>query len=381
MFFREPINIHRPTVRAPKIKKLPRELRKPRIDYGAESNPCKRILLRLRNDAQFLRSTIQMSFLVLCIWIGVEFALFVTWGESGDPAGFIPRPPGVDGFLPISALISLSYWLKTGFINGVHPSGLFIFLAIVALGVFLKKSFCSWMCPVGTVSESLWKLGEKIFGRNLKVNRWIDYPLRSLKYLLLLFFMWSILAMDTQSLKTFIYSPYNKMADVKMYYFFANMGEFALWTIGILMLLSIVVKNFWCRYLCPYGALLGITGWFSPLKITRNAASCIDCELCTRACPASIRVHSANRVFSDECSGCLDCVDACPVKDTLGMKGAHTERYVRNWAFGLLVMGVFVGITGKNDISKEEYLFRFRDIDTPLYEHARGQVPEYGPND
>ena len=304
-------------------------------------------------------------------------------------AAFTPRPPGVEGFLPISALISFVYWLRTGIVNGVHPSGLFIFLAILALGLFLKKSFCSWMCPVGTISESLWRLGEKIFGRNLRINRWIDYPLRSVKYLLLLFFLWSVFSMDAGGLKAFIYSPYNKMADVKMYYFFAHIGEFALWTIGVLMVLSVVVKNFWCRYLCPYGALLGITGWFSPLKITRNVSTCIDCELCTKACQSSIRVHAAGRVTSDECNACLECVEACPVRDTLGMKRAHSERYVRNWAFGLLVAGIFVAVTGmamlagcwQNTMTKEEYLFRFKHIDSPLYEHARGHVPEYGPND
>jgi polyferredoxin len=195
--------------------------------------------------------------------------------------------------------------------------------------------------------------------------------------------------MDAESLKQFIYSPYNKMADVKMYYFFAQISGFALWTILILMGLSVVIKNFWCRYLCPYGALLGAMSWFSPLKIERKASTCIDCELCTKACPSAIRVHTAKRVISDECSGCLECVEACPVKDTLGMKAAHSERYARNWAFGLLVVGVFVAITGmamlagmwQNGMSRDEYLFRFKNLNSPLYEHARGQVPEYGPND
>lgn len=375
--------------RLPKIRKLPPELRMPRVDYAAERNPFRRVLLRLRHDSQFLRSTVQVAFLLLCAWIGIEFHRFVAWGESGGAAGFTPRPPGVEGFLPISALISLSYWLRTGFLNDVHPSGLFIFVAIVAMGWLLKKSFCSWMCPVGTVSESLWKLGQKVFGGNLGVWRWLDYPLRSLKYLLLVFFAWSVAAMDVDSLKQFIYSPYNKMADVKMYYFFADISEFALWTILILVGLSVVIKNFWCRYLCPYGALLGALSWFSPLKITRNASSCIDCELCTKACPSAIRVHASKRVISDECSGCLECVAVCPVKDTLGMKAAGSPRYSRNWAFGLLVVGVFAGITGlamllgkwQNGMSKEEYLFRFKNLNSPLYEHARGQVPEYGPND
>ncbi|HLF14131.1 MAG TPA: 4Fe-4S dicluster-binding protein, partial [Bacteroidota bacterium] len=120
-----------------------------------------------------------------------------------------------------------------------------------------------------------------------------------------------------------------------------------------------------------------------------NAATCIDCGLCTKACPASIRVHSAKRVISDECTGCLECVEACPVKETLGMKAAHSERYVRNRAFGLLVVGVFVAITGmamlagmwQNNIPKEEYLFRFKNLNSPLYDHARGKVPDYGPQD
>jgi len=372
-----------------KIKKLLPELRKPRIDYRSKRNPLRRFILRLKHDTQFLRSTVQMAFLLLCVWIGVEFYYFVTWGESGGAAAFTPRPPGAEGFLPISALISLSYWLRTGFLNDVHPSGLFIFVAIVAMGWLLKKAFCSWMCPVGTISESLWKLGRKIFGRNLTVNRWIDYPLRSLKYLLLAFFMYSVLAMDAESLKQFIYSPYNKMADVKMYYFFAQISGFGLWTILILMGLSVVIKNFWCRYLCPYGALLGGLSWLSPVKIERKAASCIDCELCTKACPSAIKVHAATRVISDECSACLECVEVCPVVDTLGMKTAHSDRYARNWAFGLLVVGMFVAITGmallagrwQNGISKEEYLFRFKNLDSSLYEHARGHVPKYGPND
>jgi polyferredoxin len=201
--------------------------------------------------------------------------------------------------------------------------------------------------------------------------------------------MWSVLAMDAESLKQFIYSPYNKMADVKMYSFFAHISEFALWTLLVLMGLSILIKNFWCRYLCPYGALLGSLSWFSPLKIERKASSCIDCELCTKACPASIKVHSATRVISDECSACLECVEVCPVIDTLGMKTAHSERYARNWAFGLLVVGVFVAVTGmamiaggwQNGMSKEEYLLRFKSLDSPLYEHNRGHVPKYGPND
>ena len=332
---------------------------------------------------------VQLAFFLLCVWIGIEFHLFVQWGESGGAAAFHPRPPGVEGFLPISALISLKYWILTGIINGIHPSALVILLAIIAVSLVVKKAFCSWLCPVGTLSEALWQLGQKLFGRNLSLPRWLDYPLRSLKYLLLFFFLYSITSMDVTDLAAFIYSPYNRMADVKMYLFFAGVSAFAFWSIAVLMGLSLVIKNFWCRFLCPYGALLGVASLLSPIKITRTKVSCIDCELCTRACPSAINVHTAARVWSDECTSCLACVQVCPVKDTLDMRLPGGRKQVSPWVLGSLIAGVFVAITGlamltgrwNNDITREEYLKRFQRLDTPIYQHFRGQVPAYGPND
>jgi polyferredoxin len=203
------------------------------------------------------------------------------------------------------------------------------------------------------------------------------------------FFVWSVATMDPQSLSQFIYSPYNRVADIKMYMFFAGIGGVALWTIGVLVVFSVVIKNFWCRFLCPYGALLGIASLVSPLKITRTKSTCIDCALCTKACPSSIKVHTASRVWSDECTACLACVEACPVKETLSMKTRLRSRPVPGWVFGMLVAGTFVAITGlavvtghwRNDISREEYQRRFEQLDSPLYQHFRDQVPEYGPND
>ncbi len=363
-----------------KIKKIPPELRRRTPDYRTQQGFFRRFFFRLQHDSQFLRSTIQLTFALLCVWIGIEFWLFVRWGESGGTAAFVQRPPGAEGFLPISALMSLKYLFLTGTVTSVHPAGLFIFIAILTLSVVAKKAFCSWLCPVGTLSESLWNLGAKIFGRTFLPPRWLDIPLRGLKYLLLLFFAWVVWVMDAFALQTFIDSPYNQAADIKMYFFFAHITTFAIWTIIILMALSLVIRNFWCRYLCPYGALLGLTSLLSPLKITRAASTCVDCELCTKACPAGLPVHKLNRVRSDECTSCLACVESCPVKQTLVVQSAGVKTSVPGWAFGALVAGIFVAVTGlailtghwRNDITRDAYLEHFRNIDSPLYEHQRG---------
>jgi polyferredoxin len=382
------LNTANPTQR--RIKKIPPGLRQPKINYKAERNLLKRFVLRLKNDSQYFRLILQITFGLLIVWIGIEFFLFVRWGESAGRLPFYGRPPGVEGFLPISALMSLKYWLQTGVINDVHPSGLFVLVAIILLGALLRKSFCGWLCPIGTVSESLWRLGKKLFKNNLTITKYLDYPLRSIKYVLLGFFLYAIfVSMDVQSLKVFIYSPYNKVADIKMYYFFAQISSFALWTLIVLAFLSLVIKNFWCRYLCPYGALLGALGFLSPIKIKRNKTTCVDCNLCTKVCPSLIKVHKADTVWSDECTGCLECVQVCPVRDTLELKLHFTDSKVSNWIFASLIIGVFVGITGlavltgnwQNKISKEEYLKRFKELDSPLYQHNQGRVTEYGPND
>lgn len=363
----------------PIVKKLPREMRKVKPSYRSEPVGYKRIVLRLKEDVQFFRTSVQAAFALLCIWIGVEFWLFVRWGESASSAPYVSRPPGAEGFLPISALISLKYFLLTGIINTIHPSSMFILIAILFISIFFKKAFCSWLCPVGTLSESLWRLGRKLFGRTFSLPRRADYPMRALKYFLLLFFVYIIWEMSEEGLRLFIESPYNKVADVKMFYFFTHISTFALWTIIIFMLLSLVVKNFWCRFLCPYGALLGITSLLSPVKVTRNAASCIDCLLCTKTCPANLPVHRLSRVSSDECTNCLECVAVCPVKNTLELRMTDRKTAVPTWVFGVLIIGVFIGITGlamitghwQNSISKEEYIGHFQQINSPLYEHER----------
>jgi polyferredoxin len=293
---------------------------------------------------------VQWSFVALNGWLGMQFFLWVRYFERGGVGLYVPRPAGVEGWLPIAGLMNSKYFLLTGHVSSIHPAAMFLFMAFLLMSLILKKAFCSWLCPVGTLSEFLGKLGKRIFGRNLRLPRWADLPLRALKYVLLGFFVFVIGAMSADALADFMTTPYGLVADVKMLNFFREMGLKAAVVIGLLVLLSMLVENFWCRYLCPYGGLLGLVSLLSPVKIRRDAAACIDCAKCARACPAGLPVDRLAQIRSVECTACMACVAACPAQDALQFAlpprktSPPAQRWFRRAVSPLAVAGILAGI-------------------------------------
>ena len=333
------------------------------------------------------RLAVQLLFLALVVWIGVDFARWVGHHESLGAAPYVQRPAGVEGFLPIAALMSVKYFVHTGVVHPVHPAGFVLLLAFVGVSLIAKKAFCSWVCPVGLISEWLGRFGNWGLGKNLRLPRWLDVSLRGLKYLLLAFFLWAILKMPAIAIEQFLDSPYAKVADVKMLHFFRHLTPFALGVLLALFVLSTIIRNFWCRYLCPYGALLGLTSLLAPWKITRHAEACIDCERCDRACPSSLPVMTSTRVRSDECVGCMECVRVCPRPAALGLElpkavPAPYRRLSPARAAALVLALTLMPIAAAKvagmwagSVSEGEYRFRIQEINSPLYNHARGSAP------
>jgi polyferredoxin len=72
--------------------------------------------------------------------------------------------------------MNLKYFLATGHVPSIHPAAMFLLIAFLAISFLFRKALCGWLCPIGTLSEGLWKFGRKMLKRNWVFPRWIDLP-------------------------------------------------------------------------------------------------------------------------------------------------------------------------------------------------------------
>lgn len=217
-----------------------------------------------------------------------------------------------------------------------------LYIYAVIISILFKRSFCGYICPVGFLSETL-----SIFSKNIKINKYVNYFLYTVKYVMLFIFICYIL------FATGIINIENYPA---LYSYFAgsnndtssNANTLMILTISIILiiLLTLIIKNFWCRYLCPYGSFLGVISIISPFKIKRNISSCTSCKRCTVKCPQDINVHLKEKIISPDCIGCLKCIEYKSRKDCLEITNTklspETITKLTAVSFILFVMAVFM---------------------------------------
>ena len=177
---------------------------------------------------------------------------------------------------------------------------------------------CSYICPLGTVQEWFGKIGKKLFKK--RYNKFIpvklDKGLRYLRYGVLVY----VVYLSTASLKLVFLEVDPYFALFNFWSDEVTIG--GLIVLGVILLSSLFVERAWCKYACPFGALVGLTNFFSVFKIRRNPSTCISCNACTRACPMNIDVAVKKTVLNHQCIRCGICTseDKCPVPATCEMK-------------------------------------------------------------
>jgi len=286
-----------------------------------------------------------------------------------------------EAYCPFGGILSIGSKLNLGTLScSISEVQLFIGAAILVGIILIGKLFCGYLCPIGALID----LGSKIKYRvDVKVGHWLDRLLRVGKYALL--FFTAYFTVTSSELWCRKYDPY-----------FALVTGFGpdtifLWSflavICVIIVSIFLVNFFWCKYLCPMGALsnifqnsiitipliaiyiilrvagvnisilwlilaLCVTGALteilrfkfyslSPFKVVVDKNVCTECAVCSRSCPQGINVVEYTKVTHPDCTLCLECLRNCPVEDTVKVS-RFSNTYLMPAVLVILVVGGLV---------------------------------------
>ena len=245
----------------------------------------------------------------------------------------------VSALLELDPLVMLSTALATGYVYKLLGWG----LIIVAITFLFGRVFCNWMCPYGTLHQFIgWLFDNRAGTQRIEQNRY--HPAQFLKYsILIVFLLMSAMGALQIGLLDPIVMMYRAMAT-----FFAPILDTALgrlggateglgvdsslldtlkfapgvehrifvgsFWIGVIFLFFVLMNlwkpRFFCRFVCPLGALLGVIASKSVFRINRIVEKCTDCNLCLLRCEGASDPQAQLR--QAECFACMNCIDDCP---------------------------------------------------------------------
>ncbi len=268
-------------------------------------------MLKGKNKTQRVRLAVQISIFVVIALIALAKAL----KDAGIVIPFLPEV-SLHAICPFGGVVTIYEFIASGqFLPKLH-SAAFILMALgLVVALFFGPIFCGYFCPMGSYQEWIGKLGKKLFPK--KYGRLIppkaDRILGYLRYVVL-----ALVAYQTAVAGKLVFQ------EVDPYYALFNFftGEVAITAIAVLLavtVLSLFVERPWCKYLCPYGALLGLFNLIRIFPVRRVPSTCIHCKKCDKACPMNIKVSEKGAVRDPMCISCHACTSssACPIKDTV----------------------------------------------------------------
>ena len=236
------------------------------------------------------------------------------------------RGGSFDSFCPFGGVESLYHYLTTGqTLEGLSPLTFSILIGVLGVSLLGGRAFCGWMCPLGAAQEFLAGLarrlsgggGRKIRGKPgkarfptrfpQKIDKWLRYG----KYVVLAIVL--VASVRAVALPLYDLCPARAVFSFKL-------NTPLLWSVLITFIVtSMWVDRFWCKYLCPLGALLAIFNKIAPLRIAVDNNHCVACGRCETDCPMDI-ADTWENTDSLECIQCMECVETCALPDTMTIR-------------------------------------------------------------
>jgi ferredoxin len=254
-----------------------------------------------------------LRYTVQTVFVGVILNSAIRHHIAGGDASPIPS---LDALCPFGGIeAAYSYAVQGQFLPKTAPSNLFL-LGGLLLGILLAGgSFCGWICPFGAIQDLLAGIQRRLKIPTVKIPLKIDHWLTFGRYIVLALIVYFTLT--TATLWFLNVDPYHGLFGLGWIFEFSWAAHGTTYVAtAVIVLGSIFIPRFWCRYLCPLGGVISILQHVSLLKIERRPDVCIDCGRCAKACPMRLPVDTSIRT-SASCMGCLECVESCPKKGAL----------------------------------------------------------------
>ncbi len=228
--------------------------------------------------------------------------------------------PGINCYSCPGAVMACPLGALQAELNRANKSFAFYVVGILVLyGIIAGRTICGWLCPFGFIQELLHKIKTPKLKKN-KVTRVFSY----LKYVLLVFFviiipiLYGIRGVELPGFCKYICpagtleGAFGLLSNAVNESYLSILGPLFTWKFLLFVSItvgSVFIFRFFCRFICPLGAIYGLFNRFSLLGIKLNRDKCTNCGLCVSKCEMDIK-----RVGDHECISCGECVSVCPTK-------------------------------------------------------------------
>jgi ferredoxin len=268
---------------------------------------------------------------------------------------------------PFGGVESIHGYVTEGnMVCSLAVSNFYILGGVLLMTLLLRRAFCGYMCPIGTISEWLRSIAKRLRIPEVRVPPAVDRVLSPLKYVVL-----AVILYTTWKAAELLFRAYDPC-----YALISRHGaDITVWAYvvaGAIVLGSLIFSLPFCRWLCPFAAVLHPLSRIGLTQVTRDEDSCKNCGKCNKVCPVAIPVDQVTRVNHASCLSCFNCVDACSNLGVSAMQWGPSQPFKRwlgqHWSQAALIAILLTCTTAAVATS---YL-----LPLPSFVKVRGTVPD-----